>query len=181
VSSYLQANNWLLQQMADPSYTLLKYHRIQQSHIHHAATVDPRARLVGPVMVLSGAVIEGGATVIGPSVIGAESVVEAGAVVCQSVVWDRCVVQTQAVVDHCLLASHCRVDANARLHNTVHTAALRPSHGWLNWLLPARTLTVPAPSTPSGIHGASTVTDNAARMGRQRNKSIHKTREFTSA
>ncbi len=58
------------------------------------------ARLVGPVILHGGAVVEEGATILGPALIGAGARVERGALVAQSVLGAKAVVGPGATVRH---------------------------------------------------------------------------------
>jgi lipopolysaccharide/colanic/teichoic acid biosynthesis glycosyltransferase/acetyltransferase-like isoleucine patch superfamily enzyme len=65
-----------------------------------AARIDPSARLVGPVQVEPGAVVEAGATVVGPALLGRGSRIGSGAVVAQALVAPGVHVPEGAVVRH---------------------------------------------------------------------------------
>lgn len=65
--------------------------------------VDRSARLVGPVILQSGAVVEAGATVLGPALIGSGARVGQGALVAQSVLAGGAVVSPGANVRHRVL------------------------------------------------------------------------------
>jgi lipopolysaccharide/colanic/teichoic acid biosynthesis glycosyltransferase len=65
--------------------------------------IDPSARLVGPVILQSGAVVEAGATVLGPALIGSGARVGQGALVAQSVLAGGAVVAPGANVRHKVL------------------------------------------------------------------------------
>ncbi len=67
------------------------------------ASVDPTARLVGPVAIQAGAVVEADATIVGPSVLGAGCRVGRGAVVAQSVVLHGAVVAPETTTRHRLV------------------------------------------------------------------------------
>lgn len=84
----------------------------QDGLVHRDAQVHPEARIVGPVVVRSGAVVDAGATVIGPSVIGP------GARVC-----------SKAVVAHCLLGDHACVPDGASVRARTVFAASVPAAG----------------------------------------------------
>jgi lipopolysaccharide/colanic/teichoic acid biosynthesis glycosyltransferase len=65
--------------------------------------VDRSARLVGPVILQSGAVVEEGATILGPALIGRGARVGAGALVAQSVLAGGAVVAAGATIRHRVL------------------------------------------------------------------------------
>lgn len=66
--------------------------------LSRGASIDPSARLIGPVVVGDHAVVEAGALVIGPSVLGPSAVVGRGAVVAQCLVMGDGVVPAGATV-----------------------------------------------------------------------------------
>lgn len=177
-SSYLQANSWLVQQMADPIYSLHHYRQVQDSQVHRDAHVDPAARLIGPVMIGPGVDIQGRAAIVGPCVIGQDSTVEAGAVICRSVLWDRCYVGPQAIVDRCVLTQDSCIEVGARAYKTVHTAVPERTTPYLHWLRPRKAL----PWTGSLASGGPPPAADTARA--RRLKRIRDTRarmEATSA
>lgn len=101
--SYLSVNEWMIEWAArDPPFET--HDVLGESAVHRDTFVDPRARLLGPVLLGPAVTIEAGATVIGPTAIGAGSRVERNAVVSRTVAWNDCVVGRDAIVDRCLLA-----------------------------------------------------------------------------
>jgi len=127
--TYLAVNQWVLQRRAEADDTrsgLL---------LDPRATVEPGARLVGPVQVGAGAHIAAGATVVGPTTIGPDSVVECNALVARSVLWSRCVVKEGAIVHGCVAGNDAVVPAGARLFNVVRAAG--PSPSWIPHVRPA--------------------------------------------
>jgi lipopolysaccharide/colanic/teichoic acid biosynthesis glycosyltransferase len=64
------------------------------------AVINPAARLIGPVVVQSGAVIEAGAQIVGPAVIGANAMVGRNAIVAQCLVTAGARVSRDAVIRH---------------------------------------------------------------------------------
>jgi lipopolysaccharide/colanic/teichoic acid biosynthesis glycosyltransferase len=66
-------------------------------------TIHPRARVVGPVVVQAGSVVEEQATIVGPAVVGAGARIQRGAVVAQAVVAAGTVVPAAAAVRHCIV------------------------------------------------------------------------------
>jgi NDP-sugar pyrophosphorylase family protein len=110
--TYLSVNHWMLQRLA-------REDREGVSLVDATASVEPGARLVGPVQLGPGARVRAGATLIGPTSIGAGSTVEPNALVARSVVWDRCSVGADSVVHGCVLGSDASVPPGARLFNVV--------------------------------------------------------------
>lgn len=62
------------------------------------ATIDPSARIYGPIAIGHGARISEGAVVIGPGIIGAEATIGRGSTLVRSALWDRAEV-----------GSHCQI------------------------------------------------------------------------
>jgi carbonic anhydrase/acetyltransferase-like protein (isoleucine patch superfamily) len=73
---------------------------------HRSAWIDPRARVVGPVLIGPNARIFDGAVVVAPAIIGAGSQVCHDATVSRSILWNGCVISEGATVDRALLADH---------------------------------------------------------------------------
>ncbi len=71
------------------------------------ANIAETARLIAPVIVFPGAVVEEDVRVIGPAVLGAGSRVGRGAVVAQSVLAPGAVVTRGATIRHCMAAGVC--------------------------------------------------------------------------
>lgn len=61
-------------------------------------TVDPRARIVGPVVIHARASIQGNATIVGPTIIGAGARVGSGSIVAHSLVGPECAVPLNSVI-----------------------------------------------------------------------------------
>jgi lipopolysaccharide/colanic/teichoic acid biosynthesis glycosyltransferase len=78
--------------------------------------VDPSARLVGPVILQSGAAVAKDATILGPALIGRGARVGAGALVAQSVVAGGAVVLPGATVRHRVLVGETVAAEQAVVH-----------------------------------------------------------------
>jgi NDP-sugar pyrophosphorylase family protein len=113
--TYLAVNQWMLQRLAyaDPSAGGI--------FVDPSATVEPGARLVGPVQLGAGVRVEAGATIVGPASIGAESTVARDALVACSAVWSRCAVGAGSVVHGCVLGSDAVIAPSTRLFNVVRS------------------------------------------------------------
>jgi mannose-1-phosphate guanylyltransferase len=82
-----------------------------RAFVSGGASVDPSARLVGPVLVGPGAVVEAGA-VVGPEVVlGSESRVGRGATVERAVVWSRTAIEPGERLARAVAAGPLRVQA----------------------------------------------------------------------
>lgn len=119
--TYLEVNQWMLERLS----------REEQSAaplLHPSATVEPGARLVGPVQLGAGARVLAGATIVGPTSIGEESTVGRNAMVARSVLWSRCTVGEGSVVHGCVMGNDADVPAGNTLLNIVrpHRTPSRP-------------------------------------------------------
>lgn len=128
LGSYLAINEWLLEHLGEHSDALTDYRIVGQARVHHTASLDPGARLIGPMLIGPGSRVGKGATLVGPCMIGSECLIERGAIVCRSVAWDFCRVGRYAVVDHCVLTHQASVPQGARLYEKVHLPAPHSSH-----------------------------------------------------
>ncbi|NLX13673.1 MAG: hypothetical protein GXY44_08480 [Phycisphaerales bacterium] len=72
--------------------------------------IHPSARLVPPIIMQAGVILEAGATVVGPAVLGAESRVRRGATVAQSVLAAHVEVGHEATVLHQVVSGRCSRD-----------------------------------------------------------------------
>ncbi|GJG89218.1 mannose-1-phosphate guanylyltransferase [Gemmatimonadetes bacterium T265] len=124
-ASYAAVSGWLIATAARrPDFR--DYVPVGDGLRHPTATVDPSARLIGPVIVGPGASVGPDAVLVGPTSIGAHSAVEAGAVVSRSSVWDQCCVGVGAVVDASLLAHAVVIAPGERLMSAVEVVDSAP-------------------------------------------------------
>lgn len=141
--TYLEANQWMLERLSreDPGGAQL---------LHPSATVEPGARLVGPVQLGAGARVLAGATIVGPTSIGDESTVGRDAVVARSVLWSRCTIGERSVVHGCVVGNDAAVPPDTTLLNVVRRqeTPARPLH-----VFPRRTQL--AGSGPTSSYSAS--------------------------
>jgi exosortase len=77
------------------------------------ATVDPTARIQGPVVVMDGATVSSGAVVLGPAVLGRRVTVGQDSVVVNSVVWDEAQIGPNCGIRRSVVDSRAVVQANA--------------------------------------------------------------------
>jgi NDP-sugar pyrophosphorylase family protein len=106
--TYLALNQWALERAALHE-GLDGFQSQGGAFVHESATVDPSARLLGPVLVGPKASVGAGATLVGPVSVGEGTRVGQRAVVSRSVVWNGCDVGDGAFVDRCMLADGVRV------------------------------------------------------------------------
>jgi NDP-sugar pyrophosphorylase family protein len=107
--TYLALDQWAVEQSCHRREAREDFEAYGGALVHRSAEVDPRARLLGPVMLGPGVVVRAGATLVGPLSIGSRTRVGEGAVVSRSVVWSECEVGEGAFVDRSMLASGARV------------------------------------------------------------------------
>jgi NDP-sugar pyrophosphorylase family protein len=119
MTTYLDVNHWAVTRLVERPETAEGYHLYGDALVHHSASVDPAARIVGAVLVGPDSKIMAGAIVVGPVVLGTGCTVAGDAFVSRTVAWNRCLVGVKAVVDGCVLADDAIVDANTRLSDEV--------------------------------------------------------------
>ncbi len=78
-------------------------------------TVDPRARLSGPIYIGPGCQIGPEVVIEGPAVIGAHTRVEQHARMARSILWPRCTVGVQADLRGAIVGERCVLDAHCAL------------------------------------------------------------------
>lgn len=77
--------------------------------------IAPSARLLGPVILQDGVVIEPGVTIVGPTVIGKGAIIRLGATIAQAVVATGAIVPSDVVVRQRLFSAATRVAEGGRL------------------------------------------------------------------
>ncbi|MCP4249829.1 MAG: hypothetical protein GY778_22530, partial [bacterium] len=75
--------------------------------------IHASARLIGPVVLHDGVIVEAGATVVGPTVVGSGSRIRHGATVVQSVLADHSVVAAGVTIRHRVASGRCSASAAA--------------------------------------------------------------------
>jgi NDP-sugar pyrophosphorylase family protein len=101
--TYAAVNAWIVARIAAEPAPPDEYVRAEDGVRHATASVHPRARIVGPVLIGPGADVGAGAVIVGPTVVGARGIVARDALVARSILWDDCVVGAGAIVDESLL------------------------------------------------------------------------------
>jgi len=124
-SSYLAANEWMVEQLVSSGEALDGYVRSGESLIHGDAVIAESAVFVGPVLVAPGARVLSNAVVVGPTSIGREATIGRGALVSRSAIWRRSLVGEHSVADRCILADDSIVAAHAQAFRTVMSTGAR--------------------------------------------------------
>lgn len=99
-SELLKLNDWVLS-ISQPSETVRSRKRSAIKHrTNTSASIHPLARLVGPVVLHAGSVIEKNVTIVGPSVIGRHARVAAGSTVVHALVASSTQIPPRSHVAH---------------------------------------------------------------------------------
>ena len=117
--SYLALNHWAIERASHAPDQPYGFEADGEALIHRTASVDPTARLLGPVLVGPRSAVRAGATLVGPISIGEGTTVGKEAVVSRSVVWSDCIVGDRAFVDRCTLGDGARIEARKRVFSAV--------------------------------------------------------------
>lgn len=140
VASYIAVNAWALKTLSKRSggfegYRFEGYRINGETGVHLSASVDPTARLIGPVLIGERSRVGRGATIVGPTSIGTDCRIDDGAVICRTAIWDECTVESGSVLDRCILTSRSSVGGESAYRYVVfsETPARFPGLGkWLN-------------------------------------------------
>ena len=81
------------------------------------ATIDPSARIRGPVVIMDGATISDGAVVLGPAVLGRRVTIGRDSVVVNSVIWDDAHIGPNCGIRRSVVDGHAIVQANTLVEN----------------------------------------------------------------
>jgi NDP-sugar pyrophosphorylase family protein len=139
--TYLAVNQWVLEQRVREGPE-----GVDDLLAHPSASVEPGARLVGPVQLGPGVRVGAGATIVGPTSIGAGATVGSGALVARSVLWNRCRVGEGSVVHGCVLGDGAVVPPSARLFHVIRRGAAETESSLRLPLLPRRLRAVVSPA-----------------------------------
>jgi mannose-1-phosphate guanylyltransferase len=118
-SSYLAANEWMVEQLVTSGELPAGYVRSGDSLIHSDAVIAEDAVFVGPVLVAPGARVLSHAVVVGPTSIGCDATVGRGVLVSRSAIWRRSFVGDHSVADRCILADDTVIAAYTQAFRTV--------------------------------------------------------------
>jgi len=124
-SSYLAANEWMVEHLVTSGGLLDGYVRVGESLIHREAVIADDAVFVGPVIVAPGARVLSNAVVVGPTSIGCDATLGRGALVSRSAIWRRSVVGEHSVADRCILADDTIVAPHTQSFRTVLSSVTR--------------------------------------------------------
>lgn len=127
--TYLALDQWAIERAAQTPDVARGFHARGEAVVHDSASVDPSARLLGPMLLGPGVSVHSGATLVGPLSLGPKTSVGRGAVVSRSVVWSRCFVGDEALVDRCMLADGARIEPRQPVFATVRTDENRGREG----------------------------------------------------
>jgi NDP-sugar pyrophosphorylase family protein len=123
--SYLALNHWAVERACLLEEMPEGFRGGGGAILHETASVDPTARLLGPVLVGPGATVQSDATLVGPVSIGRGTEVGRGAVVSRSVLWSECRVGSRSFVDRSMLADRVAVEPRSAVIHAVKTEARR--------------------------------------------------------
>jgi NDP-sugar pyrophosphorylase family protein len=123
--TYLTLDQWVVERTSRHRDAPAGFRASGETVLHESASVDPTARLLGPVLLGPGVSVGPGVTLVGPVSIGPGTTVGRNAVVSRSVVWSRCVVGEGAFVDRSMLADRAVVEAGGTVVSAMRTDGLR--------------------------------------------------------
>jgi len=93
-------------------------HKNSDSHdvwLADNVTIDPKARINGPVIIMDGATVSSGAIVLGPAILGKNTAIGKDSIVTKSVLWDGVKVGSNCQIRRCVVDYHAAVPDNAVL------------------------------------------------------------------
>lgn len=123
--TYLALNQWMVERTSRHRDAPDGFRSAGETVLHDSASVDPTARLLGPVLLGPGVTVLAGATLVGPVTIGRGTRVGEAAVVSRSVVWADCVVGERAFVDRSMLADRAVVEPGGSVVSAMRTRGRR--------------------------------------------------------
>ena len=128
--TYLTLDQWVVERASRHRDAPDGFRSSGETLLHESASVDPTARLLGPVLLGAGVSVRAGATLVGPVSIGSGTTVGRDAVVSRSVVWSRCVVGERAFVDRSMLADRSVVEPGGTLISAMRTDGRPAAAAW---------------------------------------------------
>ncbi len=124
ISEYVRANTDMLNrqvglEMPGQEVTTQTSGRVWLAGPEGDATIDPSARLYGPVLLGKGVEIRANAVVHGPSVIGDYSIVDERATIDRSIIWSNCYVGENTDLHGALIGRQCNLKAGTAVFEGV--------------------------------------------------------------
>jgi mannose-1-phosphate guanylyltransferase len=89
--------------------------RPEEIRINEGASINPQARLTGPILVDGACSVGKGAQIKGPVTIGAGCTIKDGAIIENSILWQNVTIGERATLKDCIVASNSYIDDNARV------------------------------------------------------------------
>jgi NDP-sugar pyrophosphorylase family protein len=136
--TYLALNQWVVERTSRHREAPDGFRSFGETVLHDSASVDPTARLLGPVLLGPGVSVEAGATLVGPVSIGPGTTVGRDAVVSRSVLWSECILGDRSFVDRSMLADRAFVEPGSSLISAMRTNGRRGAADGARMLLPTR-------------------------------------------
>ena len=119
--TYLALNQWVVEWTSRHRQAADGFRSLGDAVLHESASVDPTARLLGPVLVGPGVTVQANATLVGPISIGPGTKIGHDAVLSRSVVWSRCEVGARSFVDRSMLADRAVVEPGTVVISAMRT------------------------------------------------------------
>lgn len=121
IDTYLALNQWVIERACRHRHALHDLSYAGETVRHSSASVDPTARLLGPVLLGPGVSVQEDASLVGPVIVGPGTTVCPGAVVSRSVIWSECVVGERSFLDRSMLADHVIVEPGSWVTSAMKT------------------------------------------------------------
>jgi mannose-1-phosphate guanylyltransferase len=87
--------------------------RPEEIRINEGASINPQARLTGPILVDGDCSVGKGAQIKGPVTIGTGCTIKDGAIIENSILWQNVTIGERATLKDCIVASNSYIDNNA--------------------------------------------------------------------
>ena len=133
-SSYISVSKWAVERIARETTVPKGYVRLGEGRVHESVRIDATARLMGPVIIEPGCVIEEDVMIIGPTTIGEGSLIQRGAVISRSTVWSFCTIGPGVTLDHCVITDRSALDGALAVRGTVWMPRRRRRSGFVRRL-----------------------------------------------
>ncbi len=150
--TYLALNQWVVEHAARRRDAPDGFRRSGETVLHDSTSVDPTARLLGPVLLGPRVSVRAGATLVGPVSIGPGTTIGRGAVVSRSVVGNDCVVGERSFVDWSMLADRAIVEPGGSVISVMKTDRRRGTALGLRRTAQTRWAPLVAALRPATVH-----------------------------